>query len=158
MHDETGRVTIPGFYDGVEETPSQMLKSWQTLGKTAESFLGEVGLSIPAGEKGRSVLELVWARPTAEFNGISGGYEGKGFKTVIAAQASAKVSFRLVAQAGSGEDPRRVPQIRRGAPAGRLLGRVPPAWRLAGDPAVLRLAVPGQGARRRFPTNGRSPR
>jgi acetylornithine deacetylase/succinyl-diaminopimelate desuccinylase-like protein len=96
IHDDTGRVTLPGFYEGVEETPSQVLKSWQTLGKTAESFLGEVGLSVPAGEKGRSVLELVWARPTAEFNGISGGYEGKGFKTVIAAQASAKVSFRLV--------------------------------------------------------------
>ncbi|MCC6204163.1 MAG: M20/M25/M40 family metallo-hydrolase [Hyphomicrobiales bacterium] len=96
IHDENGRVTIPGFYDGVEETPSQILKSWEGLGETAESFLGPIGLSIPAGEKGRSVLELVWARPTAEFNGISGGYEGKGFKTVIAAKASAKVSFRLV--------------------------------------------------------------
>lgn len=96
IHDENGRVTIPGFYDGVEETPRQILESWSKLGETAESFLGEVGLSVPAGEKGRSVLELVWARPTAEFNGISGGYEGKGFKTVIAAQASAKVSFRLV--------------------------------------------------------------
>jgi acetylornithine deacetylase/succinyl-diaminopimelate desuccinylase-like protein len=96
MHDETGRVTIPGFYDGVEETPSQILKSWEALGETAESFLGEVGLSIPSGEKGRSVLELTWARPTAEFNGIYGGYTGKGFKTVIASQASAKVSCRLV--------------------------------------------------------------
>lgn len=96
IHDENGRVTIPGFYDGVEETPSQVLKSWETLGETAETFLGQVGLSVPAGEKGRSVLELVWARPTAEFNGITGGYTGKGFKTVIASQASAKVSFRLV--------------------------------------------------------------
>ena len=96
IHDENGRVTIPGFYDGVEETPSQVLKSWETLGETAEAFLGQVGLSVPSGEKGRSILELVWARPTAEFNGITGGYTGKGFKTVIAAQASAKVSFRLV--------------------------------------------------------------
>jgi acetylornithine deacetylase/succinyl-diaminopimelate desuccinylase-like protein len=96
IHDENGRVTIPGFYDGVEETPSQILKSWEGLGETAETFLGPIGLSVPAGEKGRSVLELVWARPTAEFNGITGGYTGKGFKTVIAAEASAKVSFRLV--------------------------------------------------------------
>jgi acetylornithine deacetylase/succinyl-diaminopimelate desuccinylase-like protein len=96
LHDEAGRVTVPGFYDGVEETPSQVLKSWEALGETAESFLAPIGLSIPAGEKGRSVMEMVWARPTAEFNGITGGYTGKGFKTVIAAEASAKVSFRLV--------------------------------------------------------------
>ncbi|MHA6687896.1 M20/M25/M40 family metallo-hydrolase [Mesorhizobium sp. A556] len=96
IHDVDGRVTLPGFYDGVEETPSQVLKSWETLGETAQDFLGPIGLSVPSGEKGRSILELVWARPTAEFNGIIGGYTGKGFKTVIAAQASAKVSFRLV--------------------------------------------------------------
>ena len=96
IHDDNGRVTIPGFYDGVEETPSQIKKAWDALGETPETFLGEIGLSVPSGEKGRSVLELVWARPTAEFNGIVGGYTGKGFKTVIAAEASAKLSFRLV--------------------------------------------------------------
>jgi acetylornithine deacetylase/succinyl-diaminopimelate desuccinylase-like protein len=104
VHDENGRVTIPGFYDGVEETPAQVLKSWETLGQTAQNFLGPIGLSQPAGEKGRSVTEMVWARPTAEFNGISGGYEGKGFKTVIAGQASAKVSFRLVHK----QDPKKI--------------------------------------------------
>ena len=96
LHDETGRVTVPGFYDGVEETPANIKASWETLGRQAEGFLGEVGLSIPSGERGRSVLELTWARPTAEVNGIIGGYTGEGFKTVIAAQASAKISFRLV--------------------------------------------------------------
>ncbi len=96
LHDENGRVTLPGFYDGVEETPAPVLESWKALGQTAASFLAPIGLSVPAGEKGRSVMEMVWARPTAEFNGISGGYEGKGFKTVIAAEATAKVSFRLV--------------------------------------------------------------
>lgn len=98
LHDETGRITLPGFYDGVEETPANIKASWEKLGMTAEKFLGEVGLSIPSGEKGRSVMELTWARPTAEVNGITGGYTGAGFKTVIAAKASAKVSFRLVGQ------------------------------------------------------------
>ncbi|PZU21699.1 MAG: hypothetical protein DI589_12300 [Shinella sp.] len=98
LHDETGRVTLDGFYEGVEETPSNIKDSWAKLGRDAESFLGEVGLSIPSGEKGRSVLELTWARPTAEVNGIIGGYTGQGFKTVIPGQASAKVSFRLVGQ------------------------------------------------------------
>ncbi|WP_457300533.1 M20/M25/M40 family metallo-hydrolase [Phyllobacterium sp. P5_D12] len=96
IHDENGAVTIPGFYDGVEETPTQILQMWKGLDATPENFLGPVGLSIPSGEKGRSLLELIWARPTAEFNGITGGYTGQGFKTVIAAEASAKVSFRLV--------------------------------------------------------------
>ena len=98
LHDETGRITLPGFYDGVEETPANIKASWETLGRSAQNFLGAVGLSIPAGEKGRSVMELTWARPTAEVNGIWGGYTGAGFKTVIAAKASAKVSFRLVGQ------------------------------------------------------------
>ena len=96
LHDDSGRVTIPGFYDGVEETPADVRATWEKLGRGADTFLSDIGLSIPAGEKGRSVLELTWARPTAEVNGISGGYEGEGFKTVIAAEASAKVSFRLV--------------------------------------------------------------
>ncbi|MBP1871356.1 acetylornithine deacetylase/succinyl-diaminopimelate desuccinylase-like protein [Ensifer adhaerens] len=96
LHDDDSRVTLEGFYEGVEETPAQIKAGWETLGQTAEKFLGEIGLSIPSGEKNRSVLELTWARPTAEINGITGGYTGEGFKTVIAAEASAKVSFRLV--------------------------------------------------------------
>lgn len=104
LHDETGRITLENFYDGVEETPANIKASWEKLGQTAESFLGEVGLSVPSGEKGRSVLELTWARPTAEVNGITGGYTGEGFKTVIAAKASAKVSFRLVGK----QDPAKI--------------------------------------------------
>ena len=96
IHDEDGRVTIPGFYDGVPELPDHVRKVWEGLDFSEADFLGGVGLKTPSGEKGRSVLEQVWSRPTAEFNGISGGYTGKGFKTVIAAEASAKVSFRLV--------------------------------------------------------------
>ncbi|MCB1426039.1 MAG: M20/M25/M40 family metallo-hydrolase, partial [Notoacmeibacter sp.] len=96
LHDAAGRITIPGFYDGVNETPPDILDMWNGLNRTPESFLGEVGLSEPAGETGRTLLEMIWARPTAEVNGIWGGYTGEGFKTVIPAEASAKVSFRLV--------------------------------------------------------------
>ncbi|MBP1805953.1 M20/M25/M40 family metallo-hydrolase [Rubellimicrobium aerolatum] len=96
LHDEAGRVTVPGFYEGVEELPPDLRAQWESLGFDAEAFLGDVGLSVPAGEQGRSVLESIWARPTAEVNGISGGYAGDGFKTVLPSRATAKISFRLV--------------------------------------------------------------
>jgi acetylornithine deacetylase/succinyl-diaminopimelate desuccinylase-like protein len=96
LHDADGRVTIPGFYDGVPELPESLRRQWQTLNFDAAAFLGAVGLSVPAGERGRSVLEMIWSRPTCEINGMGGGYQGEGFKTVIPSKASAKVSFRLV--------------------------------------------------------------
>ncbi len=106
LHDESGTVTLENFYDGVEETPDHIKQMWEGLGFSAEDFLGSIGLSMPSGEANRSVLEQTWARPTAEVNGITGGYTGDGFKTVIAAQASAKVSFRLVGN----QDPEKVAQ------------------------------------------------
>lgn len=96
LHDESGRVTVPGFYDGVEELTQQIRDQWQSLGFDAEGFLAGVGLSVPAGERGRSVLEMIWSRPTCEVNGILGGYAGDGFKTVLPSKATAKISFRLV--------------------------------------------------------------
>lgn len=99
-----GRILIDGFYDGAEELPPAIKSLWQRLPFDAEGFLGKVGLSIPAGETGRSVQEQIWARPTCEINGLIGGYTDEGFKTVIPAKASAKVSFRLVGQ----QDPDRI--------------------------------------------------
>jgi acetylornithine deacetylase/succinyl-diaminopimelate desuccinylase-like protein len=96
LHAPDGRVTLPGFYDGVGELPAEVKAQWARLGFDPLEFLGDVGLSIPAGEADRPVLEQIWARPTCEVNGIIGGYTGAGFKTVIASRASAKVSFRLV--------------------------------------------------------------
>ncbi|CAN5255045.1 M20/M25/M40 family metallo-hydrolase [soil metagenome] len=104
LRDKDGRVTLPGFYDGVSELPEDVRRQWDGLNFDPREFLGDIGLSIPAGEKGRSVLEQVWARPTCEVNGIIGGYTGAGFKTVIASKASAKVSFRLVGD----QDPKKV--------------------------------------------------
>jgi acetylornithine deacetylase/succinyl-diaminopimelate desuccinylase-like protein len=96
LHDDQGRVTLPGFYDGVTEPPAAVAAQWQALAFDPGAFLGGVGLSAPAGEAGRGVLEQVWSRPTCEINGITGGYTGEGFKTVIPSKASAKVSCRLV--------------------------------------------------------------
>ncbi|MCP8882795.1 M20/M25/M40 family metallo-hydrolase [Devosia sp. XJ19-1] len=91
-----GSVTLPGFYDDVAEISPELKAQWAGLGFDDKAFLGEAGLSVPAGEQSRSVLEMLWARPTCEINGMIGGYTGDGFKTVIPAKASAKISFRLV--------------------------------------------------------------
>jgi acetylornithine deacetylase/succinyl-diaminopimelate desuccinylase-like protein len=104
MWDENGRVTIPGFYDGVPELPADIKADLKGLDLTPEKFLGPIGLKIPSGEKDRMVIELVTTRPTAELNGIIGGYTGEGAKTVIPGQASAKVSFRLVGT----QDPQKI--------------------------------------------------
>jgi acetylornithine deacetylase/succinyl-diaminopimelate desuccinylase-like protein len=92
-----GSVAIEGFYDDVKEVDATTMASWKTLGFDGAAFLRDVGLSIPAGEQSRSVLEQTWSRPTCEINGMIGGYTGDGFKTVIPSKASAKISFRLVA-------------------------------------------------------------
>ncbi|MFN3727834.1 MAG: M20/M25/M40 family metallo-hydrolase [Allosphingosinicella sp.] len=104
LKDADGRVTLDGFYDGVGPVPEEMKASWARLGFDEEAFLGEVGLSEPAGERGQPVLDQCWARPTADINGISGGYTGDGFKTVIPSEAFAKLSFRLVGE----QDPKKV--------------------------------------------------
>jgi acetylornithine deacetylase/succinyl-diaminopimelate desuccinylase-like protein len=84
-------------------------QQWQALAFDHAKYLGDVGLSVPAGEVDRTPLEMIWSRPTAEVNGIWGGYTGAGFKTVLPAEAHAKVSFRLVS-AGPGQDPHRLPR------------------------------------------------
>jgi acetylornithine deacetylase/succinyl-diaminopimelate desuccinylase-like protein len=101
LHDADGRVVVPGFYDGIPEVPDEERAAWEGLEFSEADFLGAVGLSVPAGEAGLSGLEMIWSRPTAEINGIEGGYTGAGFKTVLPSTATAKVSFRLV----EGQDP-----------------------------------------------------
>ena len=116
LHDENGAVTLPGFYDGVEELPEEIAEQWRALNFDEAQFLGEIGLSVPAGEKGRSALEMIWSRPTCDVNGIVGGYTGVGSKTVIPAQASAKFSFRLVGK----QNPEQIAQSFRAFVTARL--------------------------------------
>ena len=104
LHKPDGSVAIPGFYDGVHELPDDIKADLAGLGLTPEKFLQPVGLKIPAGEKGRMLIEQISTRPTAEVNGIIGGYTGEGAKTVIPSKAMAKVSFRLV----GAQDPEKI--------------------------------------------------
>jgi acetylornithine deacetylase/succinyl-diaminopimelate desuccinylase-like protein len=96
LQDETGRIQLPGFYDKVIPVTNAQRTQWDALAFDEAAFLGEIGLTTPAGERGYAGLERLWARPTADINGIWGGYTGAGSKTVIASEASAKISFRLV--------------------------------------------------------------
>lgn len=102
LWDKEGKVTIPGFYDKVRPLTPGEREAWKGLGFDAAGALAKIGLPPEADEwggqeRGYSALEREWARPTAEVNGMYGGYTGQGAKTVIPAKASAKVSFRLVA-------------------------------------------------------------
>ena len=104
LKDGDGCVTLPGFYDGVDDLTPELRRDWESLGFDAGAMLGRVGLSHPIGEKGRMPVEMAWNRPTAEINGITGGYTGEGFKTVLPAEARAKVSFRLTGR----QDPAKI--------------------------------------------------
>ncbi|WP_454917038.1 dipeptidase [Xanthobacter sediminis] len=117
VHDADGRVTIPGFYDDVREPPAEVRARWEKLGLTPESFLKPVGLSRPVGEHDRLLIEQIQSRPTFEVNGMYGGYTGEGAKTIIPSKATAKISFRLVAD----QDPAKI----RDAFAAFVAARVP---------------------------------
>ncbi|MEO8899489.1 MAG: dipeptidase [Candidatus Dormibacter sp.] len=93
----SGRVLVPGFYDDVVEPTEQEREGYRSLPFSEATFRAEAGgITETVGEEGWSVLERRWVRPTLEINGIWGGYQGPGVKTIIPAQAAAKISCRLV--------------------------------------------------------------
>jgi acetylornithine deacetylase/succinyl-diaminopimelate desuccinylase-like protein len=97
LHDREGRVAIAGFYDRVKPLEDWERKAWRKLPVDGNKLiLNETGVPELFGEAGYNSVERIWARPTAEINGIGGGYQGKGTKTVIASHAMAKLTFRLV--------------------------------------------------------------
>ncbi|SLN44402.1 Succinyl-diaminopimelate desuccinylase [Aquimixticola soesokkakensis] len=96
FHDDQGRVAVEGFYDGVHEVPEDIKRQWEGCGFNEAEYLGLAGMSKPHGEAGYSALEQQWARPTLEINGLWGGYNGVGSKTVIPAEAHCKITCRLV--------------------------------------------------------------
>jgi acetylornithine deacetylase/succinyl-diaminopimelate desuccinylase-like protein len=96
LHDKNFRVTVPGFYDDVAKLSSVERKALNSLPWKEKDFRKTVGAPGLCGEKGFTIVERLWCRPTLELNGIWGGYTGEGAKTVIAANASAKLSTRLV--------------------------------------------------------------
>ena len=97
LHDADGRVAVAGFYDEVVPLQDWERDSWKKLPLDPDAeMLKETKAPALFGEKGFSTLERIWARPTAEINGIGGGYQGPGTKTVLPSHAMAKLTFRLV--------------------------------------------------------------
>jgi len=97
LHDEKGRVAIPGFYDDVVELTDEQRAAFASLPYDEKTWLDTSGSPSASGEEGYTTLERIWARPSADVNGMVSGYTGEGAKTIVPSKASAKISCRLVA-------------------------------------------------------------
>jgi len=96
LHDDKGRVTVDGFYDKVYTMSAWEKEQYAQLPFKEDEFIKLTGVPALWGEKGYGVLERIWVRPTLDCNGITGGYQGEGGKTIIPSWASAKITMRLV--------------------------------------------------------------
>ena len=148
LHDEKGRVTVPGFYEGIAEVTSEEREMWKGLPFSDEAYRKELGFAEGKGlfgEAGYSTLERKWARPTLEVNGLTSGYQGTGSKTVLPNRASAKITCRLV----PGQDSERV-----GDALVKYLKEITPKdvefellYRVTGSPAAITpIDSPAMGA------------
>jgi acetylornithine deacetylase/succinyl-diaminopimelate desuccinylase-like protein len=97
MHDRNGRITVDGFYDSVRPLTDEERAQLARVPFSETAYLNRVGAADCVGEPGFSTYERAWARPTLEVNGIYGGFQGEGLKTVLPSTAHAKISCRLVA-------------------------------------------------------------
>jgi acetylornithine deacetylase/succinyl-diaminopimelate desuccinylase-like protein len=135
LDSETGRVMIPGFYDEVMPLEDWERKAFAALPHDEAAYREELGLSETFGEQGYSTLERSWARPTCDVNGIFGGYQGEGAKTVLPAWAGAKVSMRLVPNQDADEIAKLFADyVESIAPAGV---RVSVSWNHGADPVLI---------------------
>ncbi len=119
LKDADGRISVPGFYDDVRESSDEERAQFERVPFDEAAFAERIGVTATPGEPGRGLLERLWARPTLDVNGVAGGFQGEGSKTVIPAEAMAKVSCRLVPD----QDPERIADaleahVRALAPAG----------------------------------------
>ncbi len=110
LHDENGRITVPGFYDDVRELSAEERAELADVPFDREEWLEEAGVSSDWGEPGYTIVERTTARPTLDVNGIWGGYTEPGAKTVLPSKAFAKISMRLVPD----QDPERIAELVRG--------------------------------------------
>ncbi len=104
LHDARGAVTIPGFYDDVLPLSVEERRAWAQLPQDDSALARDLGVPVLHGEEGFTTLERIWARPTLDCNGITGGFTGSGMMSIIPAHASAKLSMRLVPN----QDPGRI--------------------------------------------------
>ncbi|QQK75053.1 dipeptidase [Salicibibacter cibarius] len=107
MHDDKGRVSVEGFYDDVVPLTTEEKEAYDALGHDDEAVRADLGVPALYGEEGYTFLERTWVRPTLEINGMHGGFQGEGIKTVLPSKASAKISCRLV----PGQDPDHILQL-----------------------------------------------
>jgi acetylornithine deacetylase/succinyl-diaminopimelate desuccinylase-like protein len=147
LKDDKGRIAIPGWYDDVIELTEEERRQFAALPFDPEAYMRTGGVRALPGEAGYSPIERVWGRPSCDINGIWGGYTGAGSKTIVPAEAHAKVSFRLVAD----QDPDKLrPLFERwavdNAPAGSM---VEVKWHSGVKPALTPLDHPGNQALRR---------
>jgi len=106
LHDDAGRIQVPGFYDDVLPLTTEERQQFAELAFDEAAYLSEVGATAVVGEAGYTTLERRWARPTCEVNGLFSGYTGVGPKTIVPARATAKITCRLVAN----QDPKKLVQ------------------------------------------------